>query len=64
VGKPILRSDASNTGWVNQTHLGQWSLKAFEELKWYAGIGHWQYPSDLTGQAIVDSAGKLKEKCT
>ena len=63
VGKPILQSDASNTGWVPQPDLGNWASKAFDELNWYAGIGHWQYPSDLTGKAIDDAASKLKAKC-
>ena len=30
VGKPILPADATNTGWVNQEHLGTWALKAYE----------------------------------
>ena len=63
VGKPILPSDASNTGWVSQTDLGKWAARAYDELNWYGGIMHWQYPSDLTGKAIDDAAGQLKAKC-
>ena len=63
VGKPISPSDASNTGWVRQTDLGNWALKAYEEMNWYGGIGHWQYPSDLSGKAISDAVGQLQAKC-
>ena len=63
VGKPILPSDASNTGWVKQTDLGDWSAKAFDEFNWYGGIMHWQYPSDNTGKALEEAVGKLKAKC-
>ena len=63
VAKPILTSDATNTGWVKQTDLGRWAVQAYDEFKWYGGIAHWQYPSDLSGQAIMDSTGGLKARC-
>ena len=64
VGKPVTFQDASNSGYVKQTDLGQWALKAYQELGWFAGIGHWQYPSDKTGgQAIIDAAGPLMAAC-
>jgi chitinase len=63
VGKPILPSDASNTGYVPQEKLGKWAEQAYDELGWFAGIGHWQYPSDLSGKAIADSAAPLIQKC-
>lgn len=29
-GKPILTTDATNTGWVSQTDLGTWASKAYD----------------------------------
>ena len=49
VGKPVTSRDVANTGFVNMTDLGVWTAKAYDQLGWFAGIGHWQYPSDLTG---------------
>lgn len=63
VGKPILTTDATNTGWVSQTDLGSFAAQAYRDYGWYAGIAHWQYPSDKTGQAIKDSAGPLIDLC-
>jgi len=63
VGKPILTTDASNTGWVNQTDLGEWAAEAFSQYGWFAGIGHWEYPSDTTGASIADAAGPLMALC-
>ena len=63
VGKPVTLRDVSNTGFVNQTDLGSWAVKAFDELGWYAGIGHWQYPSDSTGKSIAAAAQPLMKKC-
>lgn len=59
VAKPILTTDATNTGWVSQTDLGEWVTKAYNEEGWYAGVGHWQYPSDISGKAISDSTAAL-----
>lgn len=63
IGKPILPSDASNTGWVNQTELGSFAEKGFSKLGWYGGIMHWQYSSDLSGNSIIEAAGELMKKC-
>ena len=63
VGKPILTTDATNTGWISQTDLGTYAAQAYKDYGWYAGIAHWQYPSDKTGQAIKDSAGPLIDLC-
>jgi chitinase len=63
VGKPILPSDASNTGWISSEDLGKFALEAYNKLGWYAGIMYWQYPSDKNGTAISTSAGKLIKKC-
>jgi hypothetical protein len=63
VGKPIVQSDATNTGWVSQPDLGSWGVTAFDSFGWNAGFGHWQYSSDTTGKAIRDAAGPLETKC-
>jgi chitinase len=63
VGKPASRADVMNTGYVESLTLGQWTSKAFDDLKWYAGVMYWQYKSDLNGVEISNSAGHLKELC-
>ena len=63
VGKPVLQSDAYNTGWVSMTDLGVWGKQAYAEFGWYAGFGHWQYSSDPSGKAIRDAAGPLVAEC-
>ena len=63
VGKPILQSDASNTGWISQTDLSSFAVQAFDQLGWYAGIMHWQYPSDKSGAAIEQAASALIQRC-
>ena len=63
VGKPIVQSDTTNTGWVSQTDLGAWGVTAYDKFGWNAGFGHWQYSSDTTGKAIRDAAGPLESKC-
>ena len=52
VAKPILTTDATNTGYVPMSDLGQWTQWAYGNKTWYAGVAHWQYPSDATGGAI------------
>jgi hypothetical protein len=64
VAKPILTTDATNTGWVAQTALGNWAVQAYDELGWYAGVAHWQYPSDTTGTAISQATQGLKDRCS
>jgi chitinase len=46
VGKPATQSDASNSGTVSTTDLGNWCVKAYNEFGWYAGVMFWQYKSD------------------
>ena len=46
VGKPVLRSDAANTGWMSASDLQSAIVKAKAELNWNAGIMTWQYSSD------------------
>ena len=63
VGKPITPKDAYNTGWVPQSDLGDWVAEAYDKLGWYAGVGHWQFKSDLSGKAIRDATHPLIGKC-
>lgn len=63
IGKPVTQGDASNTGWVDHSQLGEWISKAYSQYHWYAGVMYWQYSSDLGGNAIKSSAGFLKQQC-
>jgi len=54
VGKPVLLSDAGS-GWVSGTDLGAWTKKAYETFGWFAGVSHWKYSSDPSGQCIRDA---------
>lgn len=38
VGSSIYNGDLANNGWVKPQDLGSWTMKAFNELKWYSGI--------------------------
>lgn len=63
IGKPLLPSDAINTGFVAQANLGAWAAQAYDAFGWYAGVGHWQYSSGVDGQAIRQASGPLLSKC-
>jgi len=52
VGKPVTPSDASNTGWMDMTALGDAATRAYKELNWYGGIMYWQLVSDVGGKSI------------
>lgn len=41
LGKPVLKSDATNTGWVSATDLHDWAAKAATEINWTAGLMDW-----------------------
>ena len=59
VGKPATQADASNTGIVNSVDLGNWCVRAYQELNWTAGVMFWQYKSDANGTIINNAAGQL-----
>jgi len=63
VGKPLVPTDATNTGFVKQADLGTWTARAYDEIGWFAGAGHWQFKSDLTGKGIRDATSALVSKC-
>ncbi len=41
IGKPVKTTDASNTGWVQASQLGEWAAKAKVDLGWDAGVMTW-----------------------
>jgi chitinase len=49
VGKPVKKTDASNTGWMDITILGEAVSRAYSELNWYGGVMFWQFNSDSNG---------------
>lgn len=59
VGKPATQIDASNTGIVNSVDLGNWCLRAYQEMNWTAGVMFWQYKSDGAGIIINNAAAQL-----
>ncbi len=59
VGKPATQADASNTGIVSSVDLGNWCVKAYQELNWTAGVMFWQYKSDGAGTIINNAAAQL-----
>lgn len=63
VCKPITSADATNTGWMSATDLGAAVVKAYNEFGWYAGVAHWQYSSDYSGNALRSAAGGLIDLC-
>lgn len=44
-----------NTGLVSFTDLGSWTVRAYKELGWYAGVMLWQYRNDLSGLSIANA---------
>jgi len=40
--------------------LGECTAKAYTDLKWFAGVGMWQYSGDIRGKAMSTSITKLK----
>ena len=63
ITKPILPHDATNTGYMAPQDLRNAVDKALSDHKWMAGISHWQYPSDTSGNTIKTVAGGLIEFC-
>ena len=61
--KPILPTDATNTGYMPAQTLREAVDKAHESHNWFAGVCHWQYPSDASGNTIKVVAGGLIDYC-
>ena len=57
--KPILPHDATNTVYMPAADLRSAVDKARETFGWFAGVAHWQYPSDVSGATIKTVAGGL-----
>jgi len=41
VGKPALKTDAANTGWMDSIVLGTAINKGYDDLKWYGSVMFW-----------------------
>lgn len=52
VGKPATPADISGAGYVSMADLANWTVMAFNEFNWSAGLMFWQYSSDLTGNLM------------
>ena len=61
--KPVTPQDADNTGYVAPQALRSAVDRAQQQYGWFGGVGHWQYPSDLSGSTIQTVAGGLIEYC-
>lgn len=59
VGKPAAQIDVMNTGLVSMADLGAWTMRAYSELGWYAGVMLWQYRSDTSGASIASATSAL-----
>ena len=64
VGKPVLKTDAYNTGHMDLLALGNATSKAYTDLKWYWGVMLWQYSSDLSGVGIQRATSNLTNLCS
>jgi len=63
IGKPVTRSDASNTGWVDKSVLAGLLDQGLTNLKWYAGVMFWQYSSDQSGEVVQTVIAPIKQYC-
>lgn len=63
ITKPILPNDATNTGYMPAAELREAVDKCYAEHNWYAGISHWQYPSDTSGATLAKIMDGLIAKC-
>jgi len=52
LGKPVLKSDATNTGWVSAQNLHDWAAQAAIDINWTTGLMDWQLPSDTDGSFV------------
>ena len=62
-GKPVLPTDASNTGYMEKTKLAAALKKAYDELGYFGGVAFWQYASDNEGEVVKTVASYMKQKC-
>lgn len=63
MAKPVTPSDTTGSGWMDVTALGTAASEAYTHLKWFSGIGLWQYSSDVRGKSMVAAAANLKDLC-
>jgi len=62
--KPVSPSDTLGSGWMDLNLLGDCAAQAYNSFKWFAGVGIWQYSSDVRGKAMTSGVSKLKDLCT
>jgi len=63
VGKPVLTTDATNTGWMSADTFKDCLNRAYSEHHFYAGAMIWQYSSDANGTWINAVTGDLVKSC-
>ena len=63
IAKPVLPTDATNTGYIPAQEFRNAVDKAYSMYNWYGGVAHWQYPSDLTGNTLRTIASGLIDSC-
>jgi len=63
VGKPVLTSDATNTGYMDKNALADAVNRANQEGKWHAGVMFWQFCSDKNAETIRTVISNLKNAC-
>ena len=60
VVKPTNPSYTMGSGYMDLDLLGKCAAKAYTDMKWFAGVGMWQYSGDIRGKAMSTSISKLK----
>lgn len=58
--KPTNPSYTIGSGFMDLDLLGECVAQAYKDLKWFAGVGMWQYSGDIRGRAMSTSISKLK----
>lgn len=41
IGKPALKQNSSNTGWMDVEDLANSVTRAYKEMRWYTGVMIW-----------------------
>lgn len=60
LGKTVTRS--THSGYVNPGTIGDWTIRAFDELKWFGGVALSEYSKDTNGSGILEATGGLVNK--
>lgn len=62
LGKSISQGDYYKSGYVKPSDIGQWTMQAFTQTKWFAGVALWEYSKDQDGSGILAAVGELSSK--